>query len=136
MGHIITTVNASYDPNKLFKNQTWVRFANGRTLVGVDVDDTDFGEVEKTGGEKTHKLTESEMPAHPGHMYTNTGASWGGNTARYLSSSALTAYGSSARGWNVYNGNEVQPAGCDQGGSGAHNNLQPYITVYFWKRTA
>ena len=136
MGHIITTVNASYDPNKLFKNQTWVRFANGRTLVGVNEDDTEFGEVEKTGGEKTVKLTESEMPAHPGHMYTNTGSAWGGNTARYLSSDKLTAYGSSARGWNVYNGNEAQPAGRDQGGSKAHNNLQPYITVYFWKRTA
>ena len=105
-------------------------------MVGVDDSDTSFDAVEKTGGEKTHKLTESEMPAHPGHMYTNTGASFGGNTARYLSSSALTAYGSSARGWNVYNGNEAQPAGRDQGGSGAHNNLQPYITVYFWKRTA
>ena len=70
MGHIITTVNASYDPNKLFKNQTWVRFANGRTLVGVDDSDTSFDAVEKTGGKKTVKLTESEMPAHPGHMYT------------------------------------------------------------------
>ncbi len=136
VGHIITTVNASYDPNKLFKNQTWVRFANGRTLVGVDDSDTSFDAVEKMGGSKTVKLTESEMPAHPGHMYTNTGSVWGGNTARYLSSDKLTAYGSSARGWNVYNGNEAQPAGRDQGGSKAHNNLQPYITVYFWKRTA
>ena len=80
VGHIITTVNASYDPNKLFKNQTWVRFANGRTLVGVDDSDTSFDAVEKTGGKKTVKLTESEMPAHPGHMYTNTGSAWGGNT--------------------------------------------------------
>ena len=52
VGHIITTVNASYDPNKLFKNQTWVRFANGRTLVGVDDSDTSFDAVEKTGGKK------------------------------------------------------------------------------------
>lgn len=62
MGHIITTVNASYDPNKLFKNQTWVRFANGRTLVGVDDSDTSFDAVEKTGGKKTVKLTESRCP--------------------------------------------------------------------------
>lgn len=136
MGYIITTVNASYDPNKLFKNQTWVRFADGRTLVGVNTSDESFSTVEKTGGTKTVTLTESQMPIHAGHMYTNTGSAWGGNTARYLSSDKLTAYGSSARGWNVYNGNEAQPAACDRGGGGSHENLQPYITVYFWKRTA
>lgn len=92
--------------------------------------------VEKTGGKKTHTLTVSEMPAHAGHLYSNSGSSEGGNTARYLESSKLTAYGSSGRGWNVYNSNEAQPAGTNRGENGSHNNLQPYVTVYFWKRTA
>ena len=136
MGHIITTVNASYDPNKIFKNQTWVRFANGRTLVGVDEDDTDFGEVEKTGGEKVHKLTVSEMPGYEGHLYSNTGAATGGTAKYYLSRNTMGTYGSSGRGWVDHNGGEMHPAGFTRGGSNAHNNLQPYITVYFWKRTA
>lgn len=36
----------------------------GRTLVGIDDQDTDFNVVKKTGGEKTHTLTVSEMPRH------------------------------------------------------------------------
>lgn len=38
--------------------------AQGRTLVGVNTSDNDFKTPEKTGGEKTHKLTISEMPRH------------------------------------------------------------------------
>ena len=122
MGHIITTVNASYDPNKLFKNQTWVRFANGRTLVGVDDSDTSFNAIEKTGGEKTHKLTVSEMPAHTHNV--KGGASNG-------KSAGLQSYASYFSTYRT-----ISNAAYSTGGSGAHNNLQPYITVYFWKRTA
>ena len=43
---------------------TWVAYASGRTLVGVDTNDTSFDTIEETGGEKTHTLTTSEMPSH------------------------------------------------------------------------
>ena len=125
VGHVITTVNANYDPNKLFKNQTWVRFANGRTLVGVNDSDASFDAVEKTGGEKTHKLTREELPkdrprilAHnsSGSDYSHSGADLG------------FVYGSDLKGYTGY--------GMYLGNDKPHNNLQPYITVYFWKRTA
>lgn len=38
-------------------------------------------------------------------------------------------------GETLINGAKVLLTG-NSGGNGAHNNLQPYITVYMWKRTA
>ena len=44
----------------------------GRTIVGLDTDDTDFNTIGKTLGEKTHTLTVAEMPEH-NHQATRTG---------------------------------------------------------------
>ena len=99
---------------------TWTAFGAGKVLVGVDASDTDFDTVEETGGAKTHTLTISEMPAH-------THSSHDSNHTRTPDSTDTTsdeygAYASSNTG--------------STGGGTAHNNLQPYITVYMWKRTA
>ena len=132
---MIASVNSAFDPNTAYKHQTWVRFAEGKTLVGVDSSDTDFGVVENTGGEKTHTLTANEIPEHGNHLYTSFPGGHG-NTAVYLSASTMSAYGSTGRGWNNLNGGEMYPAGYLVGGSKPHNNMQPYTTVYYWKRTA
>lgn len=124
------------DPNQIYTHQTWERFAKGRTLVGVDESDADFEIAEKIGGEKEHKLTVSEMPGHEGHLYSNTGGAAGGTAKYYLSRDKMNTYGSAGRGWVDHNGGEMHPAGFTRGGSNAHNNLQPYVTVYYWKRTA
>lgn len=124
------------DPNQIYTHQTWERFAKGRTLVGVDESDADFEIAEKIGGEKEHKLTVSEMPGHEGHLYSNSGAAQGGTAKYYLSRDKMNTYGSSGRGWVDHSGGEMHPAGFTRGGSNAHNNLQPYVTVYYWKRTA
>lgn len=43
---------------------TWVAFGSGRTLVGVNTNDTDYNTVSKTGGAKTHSITVGNLPAH------------------------------------------------------------------------
>lgn len=101
---------------------TWVAFGSGKTLVGVDTSDADFNTVQKTGGEKKHQLTIDEMPRH---NHDKLKLRW--NTA----SGANAVYGS--------NGNGTGEAYDDQsyeGGGQPHNILQPYITVYFWKRVS
>lgn len=47
-----------------FIGGTWQRYAQGRTIVGVSENETEFNYVGKTGGAKTHTLTNEEMPSH------------------------------------------------------------------------
>lgn len=115
VGSVYTSV-VDTNPNTLFGFGTWSAFGSGRCLVGVDTGQTEFDTVEETGGAKTHTLSIAEMPAH-----THTIPFIAGNGA------------------NFAGGNVVDTAGGttgSTGGGGSHNNLQPYITVYFWKRTA
>lgn len=119
----------------------WSAFGAGRCIVGVDAGDTDFDAAEKTSGEKTATLTEAQMPVHshgitdPGHTHltqrypTATGAS-SGFTADTSMSGTLAdntlPTKTSTTGISVIN----------TGGGQAHNNVQPSIAVYLWKRTA
>lgn len=126
VGTVITSVNPNYNPNNIFKSHTWVRFAAGRTLVGYSASETEFNAVEKTGGAKTHTLTIGQIPSHS-HNAVHSG--FLEHNANYSTSQVMNfASGTYKRYAN--------PATASTGGSGAHNNLQPYITVYFWKRTA
>lgn len=101
---------------------TWVAFGSGKTLVGVDTSDADFNTVQKTGGEKKHQLTIDEMPRH---NHDKLKLRW--NT----SSGANAVYGSNGSGTG-----EAYDDQSYEGGGQSHNILQPYITVYFWQRTA
>lgn len=110
----ISVVNTN--PSKWFGG-TWIAFGTGRCLVGVDTSQSEFNRVMKTGGEKTHTLTVNEMPSHnhPGIIgYTNT-------TGYY------------ARLYEGSQGTKLDGEG-KTGGDQPHNNLQPYITVYMWRR--
>ncbi len=82
----ITTANVN--PGAYLSGTTWEPFGAGKTLVGVDPNDTDFNAVGKTGGSKAvnlqhshatspHVLTKSEIPSHAHgmtHFHTLTGA--------------------------------------------------------------
>jgi hypothetical protein len=108
------------NPGTLLGRGTWVAFAEGRTLVGLNSSDTDFDTVEETGGAKTHTLTVDEMPAH-----THTHEKFSNQTPYTQTNSLVDASGS-----------YVTDTTSSTGGGQAHNNLQPYIVTYMWKRTA
>lgn len=123
VGSIYISVNSA-NPSTLFGG-TWVAFGAGRTLVGLNAAETEFDTVEETGGAKTHTLQATEIPAH-----THTAPSYiditpAGGIDKFI------VYGNPA-------GHVAYDVGinANTGGGGAHNNLQPYIVTYMFKRTA
>lgn len=102
---------------------TWEQFGQGRTLIGVGTGDdgmsTQEFEINTTGGEYKHKLVIDEMPSH-GHKYYSP------IVQVVSSSSSGSAYGNYNKEYKINSDNT--------GGDGYHNNVQPYVTVYFWKR--
>lgn len=117
---------SSVSPQTTFGG-TWIRWGNGRVPVGVDSNDSNFNTVEKTGGDKQHILTVSEIPSHNHGVY-------GGctTTTNILSSSNDNGWIPGLGGKGYKNDGLLINAGGNQ----PHNNLQPYITCYMWKRTA
>lgn len=109
---------SNINPEELFGG-TWVEWGSGRVPVGVNTGDNNFNTVEKTGGASTHTLTIAQIPAHSHNM-----------NARLASGTAT--------GWHVDIQNTAAQiiSTASAGGGQAHNNLQPYITCYMWKRTA
>lgn len=101
----------------------------GKVLVGVDEGDSDFSTAGLTGGEKTHTLTTDEMPNHRHNLY-------GGCTS---TSNNIADNSYVKNGWIPYlGGQSYTNANCvaSTGSGSSHNNLQPYETVYIWKRTS
>lgn len=103
---------------------TWVAWGSGKVPVGIDSTDTDFDTAEKTGGAKKVTLTVAEMPSHTHDV------KYGGSAPLGLNS------GSTGYKLNYETGGTQQIYATATGGGEAHNNLQPYITCYMFKRTA
>jgi len=152
VGAIFTTVTAYANSAAVVTaigGTTWTAFGAGKVLIGVDSSDTDFDTIEETGGSKTHALTESEMPKHFHRVWgphTSPGDNWQG-----IDGTEEGSLGSSAGNFNggtpddaaslyaTHSTGGAASSGSESYGSGngnAHTNVQPYITVYMWKRTA
>lgn len=118
----VGTIYESTKPDNpaTFMGGTWSRFGNGRVLVGVDETDPTFNVPLQIGGEKAHTLSIQEIPSHT-HGFR------GGGENNYVRVEPSSTYG--------YSGNSDKTTTATGGGQ-AHNNLQPYVTVYRWQRTA
>lgn len=142
VGSIYTNATSSTNPSTLLGFGTWTRFGEGRVLVSQNGSDSDFDTAEETGGSKTHALTEAEMPKHYHSVRGPNGPFTGGQQSGSTTNGGLygggtpddgtVAYGTESVGGGAASGSASQGTG----NGNAHNNLQPYIVVYMWKRTA
>lgn len=125
---------ASTNPSSLWSGTTWEQFATGRTLVGINTSDPDFNTAGQTGGKKTHTLTPDEIPAH-GHGMAHTHSYTGPNTGSWKVGTGKAHTWCTSAGGKT-SGGASKTTTDNAGGGLEHNNLQPYIVVYMWKRVS
>jgi microcystin-dependent protein len=97
----------------------------GRFPVGLNTADANFNTMGLKGGESSHTLQVAEMPSHrhPVNFKSGANINLDGGGVQYNLNWGTTGM----------NGNEIY--GDYVGGSGAHNNLQPYITMLYIMKT-
>lgn len=163
VGSVYTNASVATNPNSLLGFGTWTSFGSGKVLIGVDSTDTTFNAAGLTGGSKdavvvahthsasltgsaasagdhTHGITD---PTHTHYYTTSVNSTWGnggGGSAQDTNAGSTT--GASATGITINTAgahvHSVTVSGTtgSTGNSATNGNLQPYITVYMWLRTA
>ena len=118
-----------------FLGGTWERIKDRFLLAAGDT-----YSAGSTGGEAVHTLTVQELPEVSGTVGFNSA----GNKLGLISSNEVNgvfSVGQMSDGEFYPTGNSGGTKGARAfsfrlGGSAAHNNMPPYLTVYVWKRTA
>ena len=141
---VTTTTDDALKPGEADGLAQWEEFASGRGLIGAGTGTDENDEsvsftAGNTGGEYKHKLKVNELPehAHAENINGKGNDDWDnkfgsmvsrpnpgtGNTAGYSVDISSN--------WNT-TGHPVMTD--ETGGNQAHNNMQPYLVVHFWKR--
>ena len=124
VGSIYMNCSNATNPGTLLGFGSWSSFGSGRVLIGIDSSDTDFDSAEETGGSKTHTLSIAELPAHT-HQISGHISRSGFSFEHHQTNSRLPG--------QTF---DTNPNVSNTGSGSAHNNVQPYIVVYMWKRTS
>lgn len=153
VGSVYINANTLTNPSTLLGFGTWTAFGAGRVMVGIDAGDTSFDTAGETGGSKdavvvshTHALTD------PGHRHNTTLDGSVGTSATFQSQIGQTEYSTVNGGYEsafargTADSTEANASTSSTsttgitisstGTSGTNANLQPYVVVYMWKRTA
>lgn len=151
VGSIYINATNSTNPGTLLGFGTWAAFGAGRVPVGFNASDPLFDTAEETGGSKdainvSHTHTFSATTASNGsHRHIGGTPTQGGlylfeqsaTTGSWRTSHVVGETGVGM--YTDYAGahtHTVSGSTSTEGSSGTNANLQPYITVYMWKRTA
>jgi hypothetical protein len=143
VGSIYVNATNATNPGTLLGFGTWVEFGAGRVLVGQNASDTLFDTLEETGGSK-----DAVVVSHT-HTYSGTVDLDGAHNhtlgfRQYLDGSGATGgAGTVGEGGDIFrtgtvgvHGHNYSGTTNSTGSSGTNANVQPYIVVKMWKRTA
>jgi len=143
VGSIYINAGVSTNPATLLGFGTWTAFGAGRVMVGLDAGDVLFDTLEETGGSKnaivvTHNHTATSTVTDPSHQHAASSGNFLTETG-----TGLYAYGGVGANISVVTNTATASTGvtvattiANAGASGTDANLQPYIAVSMWKRTA
>lgn len=148
VGSIYINAGVTTNPATLFGFGTWVAFGAGRVMVGLNGADALFDTLEETGGSKDATLVSHQ---HYGTTVTAGNHYHDINQGRNFATSFASNEGIGIGNYGLETGrgstewlNSTAASGAHShdfttslsGSSGTNANLQPYITVAMWKRTA
>jgi hypothetical protein len=148
IGSIYMNATVATNPATLLGFGIWTAFGAGKVPVGLNAGDTAFDTVEETGGSKdaiipSHNhasgtLATDSQGAHQHTTGTGRSASYAGGTVGYYSGLHAGAAGTALSTTNSAGAHVHSVSGdtATTGVSVTNANLQPYIVVYMWKRTA
>jgi hypothetical protein len=160
VGSIYMNATNATNPGTLLGFGTWAAFGAGRVPVGFDASNPLFDAAEETGGSYNATLvshdhngtTGGQSASHthaisisdPGHRHSLdisnivVGNQGGGGAPAYLGSSntGFSTTGITASAGGTSNDHSHNFTTSASGSSATNANIQPYITVYMWKRTA
>lgn len=115
------TTTSTVAPGTRWPGTTWGAYGAGRVLVGIDSTQTEFDVAGETGGSK-----DAVLLAHDHLVYHNPAASY---KASMSTGDAEAALDGPTYGFN-------QASGSTGVADTGNQNLQPYVVVYIWRRTA
>jgi hypothetical protein len=148
VGSVYINATNSANPATYFGFGTWVAFGAGRVPVGFNAADPLFDSAEETGGTKdsvlvshTHTITNTPLTGTVGggiwnrlrNNLTRTGVFSASTQVDVAAGGGDNAHSIVTINFDGTHGHTASTAGT---GTGTNANLQPYITVFMWKRTA
>jgi hypothetical protein len=111
-------------------------------MVGLDASDALFDTAEETGGSKdaitvSHTHTATSVVTDPQHNHTiGTRSSLTGNFQGFQAPEHGSGNDGTVTTSSVSTGITVATTNASTGSSGTNANVQPFIVVRMWKRTA
>lgn len=136
VGSIYISTSPTFNPQTVWGG-TWKKTADGRCLIGANTTyplGSTGGNATHTHTTQAHAITQNEMTAHV-HKFSKP--AWA-NSEFIAGDRYFTAYGWNKTSAETFGSTNYTGGGAahSHGNTGSASNMQPYLAVYIWERTA